>query len=192
MFTSLSMLAGDENIIVKKARAGHAESFGQLYDEHHERIYRFIYLKVRGKEEAEDLTHQVFLSAWQNIKQYALKNLPFSSWLYRIARNKVIDYYRLRKQTVNIEAVKNVIPAETDILASADTDMETRAIHSAISGLTPEQQDVVIMRFVEDMPIKEVARSIGKTVGAVKLIQFRAISKLKNITNNHGENNRES
>ena len=185
------MLAGDENIIIKKAKAGHAESFGQLYDAHHERIYRFIFLKVHGRQDAEDLTHQVFLSAWQNIKQYTIQNLPFSSWLYRIARNKVIDHYRLSKPTVSIDSVKNTVPSETDLVTATDAIMETKQIHSAITDLTPEQQDVVIMRFIEDMPIKEVARAIGKTTGAVKLIQFRAVSKLKNIIN-HGEDSRES
>jgi len=177
------MLENEEKYI-KLAKSGKAESFGFLYDAYHERIYRFVYLKVSQKEEAEDITHQVFLSAWQNIKNYNSRGFPFTSWLYQIAKNKIIDYYRSNKPRISIELVseKNM---EASLIAdpSSTNFIEIESVKKAISKLTPEQQDVLIMRFIEDLPIKEVAATLNKTVGAIKLIQFRAVNKLKQILN---------
>jgi len=186
------MIEGELKII-KESRQGNSASFGKLYDEYHVPIYRFIYLKVSQKEEAEDLTHQVFLSAWQSIHRYKITNLPFSSWLYRIARNKVIDYYRTAKDNLSLETLSQHFshsdsPAHlTPTLTSnsIETDVSNSLIidniKSALANLNPEQQDVLVMRFVEDMPIKEVAKVINKSEGAIKLIQHRAVNKLKTI-----------
>jgi len=172
-----------ENKIVQKAMSGHSDSFGQLYDKYQPQIYRFIFLKVSQKEEAEDLTHQVFLSAWKNISRYEERNFPFSSWLYRIARNKVIDHYRTHKEHKPLEEIIQLASTEALPDEVMDQNLNLDAVKFALKSATPEQQDVLIMRFVEDMPIKDVALSLDKTPGAVKLIQFRAINKLKKILN---------
>lgn len=88
----------EEERLIKEAQSGKAEAFGKLYDDHISRIYRFILLKVSRKTDAEDITHQVFLSAWQNIRSYKIQGNPFSSWLYKIAHNAVIDFYRTQKK----------------------------------------------------------------------------------------------
>ncbi len=176
------MLENEEKLL-KEAKSGKSESFGNLYDFYQPKIYRFIYLKVSRKEETEDLTHQVFLSAWQNIKSYNSKGFPFGSWLYQIARNKVIDFYRSSKPHISIEAISENIIGGNLILepAAAEQIIAMEEVRRAISTLTSEQQDVLIMRFIEDMPIKDVATALSKTAGAVKLIQFRAVSKLKRL-----------
>lgn len=173
----------NEEFLIKQAQSGEPEGFGKLYDAHHHQIYRFIFLKVGSRAEAEDLTHQVFLSAWQNIKNYTSGGTPFKSWLYRIARNKVIDFYRLAKNNIALELVKDSVYANHDLELNLEESLALDEVRTAMQKLTSEQQDVMVMRFVEDMPIKEVAKIIGKTTGAVKLIQFRAIGKLKNILN---------
>jgi len=180
-----------EEILIKESRSGEAGSFGKLYDIYQPQIYRFIFLKVSRKEEAEDLTHQVFLSAWQNIKKYQIRKFPFSSWLYRIAKNKVIDFYRTSKNNISIELVnesefKNLPSPEM----KTENSLEIKKVKKAMSFMNQEQQDVIIMRFVEDMPTKEVANILGKSEGAIKLIQHRALNKLKKILEeNNGENN---
>jgi len=98
------MLDGEYKVI-KGAQKGNSESFGILYDHYSHQIYRFILMRVSHKQEAEDLTHEVFLNAWQNIDNYDYRGLPFSSWLYRIARNRVIDHYRTKKEVVSIDNV---------------------------------------------------------------------------------------
>src|SRR5579862_2288407 len=96
------MLDGEEKVI-KSAVTGNSSAFGELYDHYQPMIYRFVAVKVSRREEAEDITHQVFLSAWINIKNYKHRGHPFSSWLYQIARNQVIDHYRSKRNDVSIE-----------------------------------------------------------------------------------------
>ena len=172
------MVDGEKNII-EKAIKGEASAFGLLYDYYQPLIYRFIYLKVSHREEAEDLTHQVFLSAWQNIEQYAFRGFPFSSWLYRIARNQVIDYYRVKKPTITIERIE--IRIDNPGVEKLDTALDLEKVSKAILQLKPEQQDVILMRFVEDLSPKEVALAMNKTSTAVRLLQHRAIKNLKKI-----------
>ena len=100
------MLEGEENLI-KGASRGNTNDFDTLYSHYVAPIYRFIYMKVTHRQEAEDLTHEVFLSAWQNITRYKSRGFPFSSWLYQIARNRVIDHYRLRKPNVGLDSIES-------------------------------------------------------------------------------------
>ena len=175
------MIDGEEKLI-KQAVRGISSGFGALYDHYQPMIYRFVFIKVGRREDAEDITHQVFLSAWQNIKNYKDLGHPFSSWLYQIARNQVIDHYRARKNDVSIEKIDPeyfIIPATVNFDLSQKFEIEK--VQVALQKLKPEYQDVVIMRFVEDLPLKEVAAAIKKTEGAVKLIQHRAIQELKKL-----------
>ena len=86
----------EEEKLIKQAKNGDQASFGALYDNYIKQIFRFVVLKVSSREEAEDIVHDVFLSAWQNMPNYQHRGFPFSSWLYQISRNKIIDYYALR------------------------------------------------------------------------------------------------
>ena len=180
------MLDGELHII-KRAVEGDSSAFGQLYDHYQPKIYRFTLVKVSHREEAEDLTHQVFLKALQSIGSYKDLGFPFSSWLYRIARNQVVDYYRTRKETVRIEDTDpDEMPEKHPAHDKLADKIEIERTQKALRKLKPEYQDVIMMRFVEDLPIRETAIAMGKTEGAVKLIQYRAIKELKKtLTSNH-------
>ncbi|MBI2033644.1 MAG: sigma-70 family RNA polymerase sigma factor [Candidatus Liptonbacteria bacterium] len=178
---SLSGIDGEERI-VRSAVKGEASSFGLLYDYYQPKIYRFVIIKVGKREEAEDLTHQVFLNAWQNIRSYKHHGFPFSSWLYQIARNEVIDFYRTRKYESRLDYLDEnyfISPASAEF--KFDQGLEMERVKLAMKQMKPDYQDVIIMRFVEEIPIKEVALAIGKSEGAVKLIQHRALKELKKI-----------
>lgn len=180
------MIDGEKDII-KRAIRGEASAFGFLYDRYQPQIYRFIYLKVSNREEAEDLTHQVFLQSWQKISAYRFQGFPFSSWLYRIARNEIIDYYRTKKISIDIEDIAieanpefisgNPVPVKIDALLNIEK------VKEAIKKLGQTEQDIIILRFVEDLSPQEVADIIDKTAEAVRLIQHRAIKNLKKILN---------
>jgi RNA polymerase sigma-70 factor (ECF subfamily) len=175
------MLDGEEKLI-KSAVKGDASAFGQLYDHYQPMIYRFVAVKVSRREEAEDITHQVFMSAWLNVKSYQHRGHPFSSWLYQIARNQVIDFYRSRRSDTPIDAID---PEYFAVATSAEfaipMKLEVEAVRQAMKKLKPEYEDVIILRFIEDLSLKEVAGVLGKTEGAVKLMQHRAMRELKKI-----------
>lgn len=177
------MLEGEDKLI-RGAKRGEAGCFNELYSHYLAPIYRFIYMKVTNREEAEDLTHEVFLSAWQNMARYRSRGFPFSSWLYQIARNRVIDFYRLKKKFVDLEeADTDADPIEIkDVLESAiDNDLSLDEVRLAIQNLHPDQQDVILMRFMEDMPYETIASTMDKSEGAVRLIQHRALKSLREI-----------
>ena len=181
IFHTFYMLDG-ENKLIEDSIRGKASAFGSLYDYYQPKIYRFVLVKVGRREEAEDLTHQTFLNAWANVKRYQNLGFPFSSWLYRIARNLIVDFYRTRRNESSLEKIDPeyfVVQASTHFDVADKMDVEK--VKSAIQNLKPEYQDVIMMRFVEDMAIKEVALAMDKTEGAVKLIQHRAIKELKNL-----------
>ncbi len=177
----------DEKHLIKRAKDGEAEAFGLLYDYYLPKIYRFVLLKVSHREEAEDLTHQAFLKAWEHVDKYKDEGFPFSSWLYRIARNTIIDHYRSTKHSKNDVGIDELeerigeLP-EIDVVpldARLDQKIEIFQISTAIKKLKDIEQDIIIMRFVDDLPHEEVARVVGKSVSATKLIQHRAIKKIK-------------
>jgi RNA polymerase sigma-70 factor (ECF subfamily) len=175
------MLDGEEKTITL-AVGGDSSAFGRLYDHYQPMIYRFIAVKVSRREEAEDITHQVFLSAWQNIGKYEQRGYPFSSWLYQIARNQVVDYYRAKRGDVSIDAIDPelfVTTASVEFTMPVKMDMET--VQRALRTLKQDYQDVVILRFIEDLSIKESAKVLKKTEGAVKLMQHRALRELKKV-----------
>lgn len=177
------MDSAQENTIIHRAREGDREAFGELYDHYQPRIYRFVLLKVSSRDDAEDITHQVFMNAWLNIKEYRDLGFPFSSWLYRMARNQVIDHYRKARGHASIHelADEDLPDDDSDLGLDVDKKLLRDRLKIAILTLKSNYQDVLVMRFVEDMSLREVAKSIGKSEGAVKLMQHRATKELKKV-----------
>lgn len=175
------MLDGEEKLITA-AVGGKPSAFGPLYDHYQPMIYRFVFVKVGRREDAEDITHQVFLAAWQNIGGYKHRGHPFSSWLYQIARNLVIDHYRAKKPETSLEKMDpEAFVSSVSVHIDLSIKLEMEKAMRGIAKLKPEYQDVIVLRFVEDLPLKEVAHAMEKTEGAVKLMQHRAIKELQRI-----------
>jgi RNA polymerase sigma-70 factor (ECF subfamily) len=175
------MLEGEQQL-VDRAKGGDSSAFGLLYDYYLPKIYRFVLIKVGQREAAEDITHLVFLKAWENIDHYSHRGYPFGSWLYTVARNTVMDHYRSSSPQVYIDDTfiepesNGPRPGE-----NIDIKFENERIITAMVKLSALEQDVIIMRFVEDLPTREVAKAVGKSEGAVKLIQHRAMNKLREL-----------
>ena len=175
------MIGGEEKLI-KDAIRGSSSAFGSLYDHYQPMIYRFVLVKTGSHEESEDITHQVFLSAWQKVRTYKHRGHPFSSWLYQIARNQIVDFYRAKKSDFSIDAVDpEYFAAPASVSADLAAKLEIEKVRRAIEQLKPDYQDVIIMRFVEDISLRETAAIMGKTEGAVKLIQHRAVKELQKM-----------
>jgi RNA polymerase sigma-70 factor (ECF subfamily) len=177
------MLDGEEKSIIEQAIGGDSSAFGLLYDKYHTQIYRFIYLKVSHREEAEDITHHVFLSAWQSMGGYKDKGFPFSSLLYQIARNKVIDHYRTKKTSIDIEDLNETqIPyQEASLEGTLHTQFQLETVRIVMQQLKQEYQDIIIMRYIEELTPSEVARILKKPEATVRVLQHRAIKKLKEL-----------
>lgn len=169
----------DEDQLVRRAVARDPEAFGGLYELYINRIGRYVYYKVGHAEEAEDLTEQVFLKAWESIHNFRGEPPAFPIWLFRLAHNLVIDYHRTRKQTAELHEFiedKNPLPEEI-----VDARIDSEILRKAISRLTPEQQQVVVLRFIEGLPHAQVAAIMNKNEVAVRGIQYRAIVALQRI-----------
>ncbi|MBI2594962.1 MAG: sigma-70 family RNA polymerase sigma factor, partial [Candidatus Colwellbacteria bacterium] len=152
-----------------------------LYDHYLPPIYRFVLFRVSHREEAEDITHQTFLKAWERIDQYEPRGHSFGSWLYRIARNTVIDTHRKRSPYVSIDEITVHLSVEQSQSEFLDTKIEWEMLLTAIGELKDVEQEVLFLRFVEDLSHQETGKVIGKSEGAVKLVQHRALKNLKSI-----------
>jgi RNA polymerase sigma-70 factor (ECF subfamily) len=165
----------DERLLVEAAQQDPAR-FAELYELNFERVYAYAVRRLGNRAEAEDLTAEVFHQALANLKRFEWRGIPFAAWLFRIAANLISDRWQRSGREVadesQIESAE-VSPAEIE-------EVERRAtLFRLVNTLPEEQRRVVTARFVEQKSIKEVAREIHKTEGAVKQLQFRALSNLR-------------
>jgi len=165
----------DEADLVRKAKSGDARAFGRLYDATLDRIYRYVFFRVTDTELAEDLTSQVFLKAWENVRRYKPGG-PFVAWLYTIARNTVIDHYRTRKQSVPLD--QTVIKDDPELDEKLDLKYDIGILQEAMQDLTEEQREVLTLRFLADMETGEIAERMQKSEGAIRALQMRALQAL--------------
>jgi RNA polymerase sigma-70 factor, ECF subfamily len=165
----------DERLLIEAAQKDPAR-FGDLYELNFERVYAYAIRRIGSRAEAEDLTADVFHHALANLQRFEWRGIPFAAWLFRIAANLIADRWQRSGREVSDEAEMEsaqVGPAEIE-------EVERKATLFRLVGTLPEEQRrVVVARFVEQKSIKEVAREIRKTEGAVKQLQFRAISNLR-------------
>ena len=169
----------DEQRLLQRAQQGDADAFAQLYRANVQAIYRYIYHRVNDVHLAEDLTGDVFTRALKSMATYRDQGKPFVAWLYRIAHARVVDYYRMsnrRPQESDVEA--EPIPVNANMDEGILRRQAARSLREAISSLTDEQQQVVILRFIEGQPIETVADMMGKNANAIKALQHRALRTL--------------
>jgi len=167
--------------LVDKARGGDGDAFGRLYDMHVDRVYRHIYYRVDNNADAEDLTQQVFIKAWQAIGRYRKTASPFLAWLIKISHNLVIDFYRSKKSEIHIDFAIVPTKHETDPALLVENSFNQQEIRHVINNLKGDQQQVILMRFIEDFSYSEIAAALGKNEGAVRVILHRGLAKLKTI-----------
>jgi len=171
----------DEESLIRRAQQRDQVALTQLYEENFDRIYRYIVLKIGDRTEAEDLTQQVFLNALKSVSSYRFKGMPFSSWLYRIAHNQVVDYLRKKSRRATVALDESIIAGKEDPEQAAERKLEIEELALAAKKLTAAQQEVISLRFTADMPIAEVAKIMGRSVGAVKALQHSAIVALRRV-----------
>jgi len=174
-----SVTGGQSEVVrlIKRAAGGNFEAFGELYNIYLERIYRYVFYQVRDKMTAEDLTEEVFLKAWKSIDTCRGKEQTFSSWLYRIAHNHVIDNLRSQRKylSADMEALAEVSSPEL----GEEGKLERQEMLEVISDLPQNQKQVIILKFIEGLDNREIGQIMGKSQGAVRVLQMRALATLR-------------
>src|SRR5919202_979868 len=173
------MVNGGLDDLARRVSDGDSEAFQTLYESHLDTIYRYVYSKVGNGQLAEDLTQHIFMKAWEAINRYQWRELPFQHWLLRLARNTVIDHYRSTKPTNAslLDPIGDGIDPEEEL---AQSEM-INTLQEAVRQLPDEQREVIVLRFIEQMPHADVALHLGKSAATVRVIQHRALQALRRL-----------
>lgn len=168
----------DEEGLVRRAQHHDQEAFTQLYEEHFNKIYRYIAFKIGNAIEAEDMTQQVFLNALKSISSFKWKGVPFSAWLFRIAHNQIVDHFRKNKQ-VTVPLDESLAGSDDNPQSIVEQKLDIEQMLLAAKQLTEAQREVISLRFAGELPIAQVAKTMGKSQGAIKALQHSAIIALR-------------
>jgi RNA polymerase sigma-70 factor (ECF subfamily) len=178
---SSNISPGELEALIERAIEGEGVAFGKLYDLHVDRIYRHIYYRVGNHADAEDLTQQAFIRAWQAIGRYRKTGSPFIAWMITISHHLVVDFYRSRRSPVSIDDEDAAALPDSDPVHMAEMDFDQRRLRQAINCLNGDQQQVVLMRFIEGFSNPEIAAALGKNEGAVRVAIHRGLANLRKI-----------
>jgi RNA polymerase sigma-70 factor (ECF subfamily) len=166
--------------LVERAQQGDRQALEELYLMHFDRIYSYLHMSVGNRHDAEDLTTQTFTKMLESIKRFRWQSAPFSAWLFRIAHNLAMDHFRSSRRWQPEEEVPEPRDeAEPSAEAAAMQTIGRESMLELIEGLSTEQQQVLTLKFVFNLPNAEVATILGKTEGAVKSLQHRALVSLQ-------------
>ena len=169
----------NERTLLERAKQYDEVALGKLYDHYAPLIYAYVYRRVGDAHLAEDLTSDVFVRVIQAIQAERFWHTSFRAWLYRIAHNLVVDHYRRQPSVVTVELNERLMTTEDDLVSVTTERFVHRRLRAAVSHLTPNQQQVLALRFGEGMKAREVAEVMGKSVGAVEALQHRALAALR-------------
>ncbi len=167
------------NQLARQAQGGNTDAFGQLFDMLSDDIYRFLAFRLKDPEDAKDLTSQVFLEAWQNLRRFD-PDRSFLTWIFTIARYRLIDHYRAFRSTASLDAVTD-LASSTDIEAETERSIGVREILLAVDKLPELYQSVLKLKFIEELDYKEISDITGKTENSLRVITKRGLDKLRQI-----------
>jgi len=169
--------------LLSSAKGGDAEAFGQLYERYAERVFRYLFAHVDNRLDAEDITEDVFLRVWRSLPNYREQGVPFLAFLFRIARNALIDHYRRSGQSkgqVSIEdmALRDHNPGPGE---SALSSLEREELRVSLEQLREDYRTVLVLRFLSELSPEETAQIMGRSPGAVRVLQHRALASLRTM-----------
>lgn len=173
----------DLQTLLDCAARAEPSALGMLYDRFFQRIYNYIYHRVGQAELAEDLTAQVFVKMLEAVGQGRGWQSSFTGWLFRIAHNLVVDHYRRKKRStvVTLDDAAPLPSPAGDPVRGSEAESDREQLRVALGRLTEEQAQVIILRFLEDLSIAEVAVAMDKTEGAIKALQYRAVLAMRRV-----------
>jgi len=167
--------------LIDASANGDSNAFGSLYDLHVDRVYRHIFYRVGSVQDAEDLTQQVFFKAWQAIGKYKKTTSPFIAWLMRISHNLIVDFYRAKKENISLDCGPQIADPGTNPETAAERSLDKEHLKNLLLKLPSEQQQVILMKFVEGFSYTEIAASFNKSEGAIRTILYRGLKKMRQL-----------
>jgi RNA polymerase sigma-70 factor (ECF subfamily) len=165
--------------LVAAAKHGDAMAFGRIFDIYHGPVHRYIVARTHNPADAEDLTQLVFLKALEALPRYEARGIPFGGWLFRLARNAVIDHARTHREHADLDATVERSGNDPELGAHVVAGEEIEAVGQALAALTDEQREAIALRFFAGLSARETATAMGKQEGTVRGLQFRAIAALR-------------
>jgi len=165
--------------LIKSSQNGNREDFGKIYDIYFAKIYRFVYYRTSHKETAEDLTSDIFIKAFAALKTFDPEKGSFAAWIFRIARNKIIDFYRTKKTNQDISGLQ--LKSGENLAENFDAKNSLQKVLKKLDSLTEEQKEIVVMRIWDDLPYKEISDILGRTEPSCRVLFCRAAAKLKDL-----------
>ena len=169
--------------LVKRVQKGDSDAFGQIYDRYYDPIYAYVLHQVGSRADAEDITAGVFLDALERIERFSWRGAGFEAWLFRIARHDVLDHFRWhrrRMHDVALEDTERTLPPAR-VADPAEATCEKGYLLQAISNLSEEQQQVILLKLVADLSNKQIGEVLSKSEGAIKALRYRALLSLKKV-----------
>lgn len=171
-------MSQEEKEIIILCQKGQLDNFVVLYEKYFKKIYAYVFFKVGQQSITEDIVSETFLQALKSIKGFDIKKAYFSAWLYKISQNKVNDYYRKRKINYSLDEIWE-LRADNNLLEEVQDKEEKDLLYKMIKDLKKSQQEIIILRVLQNLSYKEISAVIHKSEGACKMIFKRAIKKLK-------------
>lgn len=180
----------DPGNLMDEAKKGDVAAFGKIYDLYFLKVYRYIYFRVRHKEEAEDLTHNVFLKAYEAISRFKKTDTSPLAYFFTVARNTVINFWRKKKEVLLDDPAKtfsDLADDRSDPNESAEINELVRLSRRALRTLTEDQAEIIRLKFLGELSNAEIAPITGKTEEAVRQLQFRGLKSLRRYFKEHGK-----
>jgi RNA polymerase sigma-70 factor (ECF subfamily) len=167
--------------LIKQAQQGAVSAVGELYNRHHECIFRYVRSRVPDNHLAEDLTGEIFTRMLSNLPKYRPTGVPFRAWLYRIAHNLVVDHYRKEKKdmAVSLYHAEGINTGQDDPVSIVERALTWEHVQRALDKLDSSQREVVVMRFMVGLSLCEVSQTLNKSVAAIKSLQHRGLAALR-------------
>ena len=173
-----SQRRSDETSLLSRAIEGDPEAFGDLYERYMNQIFRYIYYRVGDRGLAEDFTETVFLKVWESLSSFDVTRISFKGWLFRVSHNLLVDYYRTRKKQQSLDEDFDYPDPQLSPEEQVITAEQEALVISALRQLKQEYQDVLTLRFINSLSHAETAKALDRSVGAVRVLQHRALQAL--------------
>ena len=175
---SLKSMEQAINELVEKAQSGDTEAFSQLYDIFFTPLYRYVYYRV-SKDEYEDILEMVFMKMWTNLKKYKKTKSTFSSWVFRIAHNLVVDHYRSAGGTVELSPAIEDQSKESQAPGMAERRLNNAILKQSLMRLKEDYQQILVLKFLDELKNDEIAMILGRSQNSLRILQFRALRALR-------------